>query len=166
VRKLRGEDPQELDSWRRGLRSDDQVRDEQLYSVFANGCCALMEVPAGADVNGGGGSETGKFLVLDIDEWVAAIDLSDDFAEKTPVSGNDGFVLALALGEFSVEKVQRMTSLWNFRVDLISLTLNGGEGHAWPRDLAVSFVTCASDAPVSGAGCDGDEGSEVFLEKS
>lgn len=94
-----------------------------------------MEVRAGADVNGGGGSGTKKILVPGIDEWVVVTGLSDGFAEKSPVFGSDGYVHVLVLEEFLAEKAQRTTSRENFRVDLISWTLSGGEGRVWPRDL-------------------------------
>lgn len=62
-----------------------------------------MELLAGADVNGGGGSEKGKVLVPGMSEWVAVTGLSGDSAGKSQVFGNDAFVLFLALEEFLVE---------------------------------------------------------------
>lgn len=42
---------------------------------------------------------------------------------------------------------------------MISWTWSGGEGRAWPRDLAMWFAMCALDAPASGAGFDVGAGS-------
>lgn len=106
--KLRGADPQELGWLRRGRQSVGLARDERLCWAYANGLCAWMVVRAGADVNGGGGSETEEIQVFPgTGGWVAGSESNGGSAAKSPASGSD----ALVLMESLAERAQRTTNL-------------------------------------------------------